>query len=354
LAGQQQQIVIYSRETEKIVLPESEIKANLFRKMIDLAKPHTIPRYSQNLHYAAIVILFRSHSTYEFLRTFLPLPSPRAVYSHFGSALAASRGRLQSLDAMIAYLSVQIALSPELTAGCVFAIDAIFCSNTFIGMRRIDMSDTAYLFMLYLQPINPNIKCCQLFVIESPSGIGNERIRVQIDEILELIQSLIPRRFIASDGDSSYYQRHKTFMDFWEPIYQGFGLDRTLAELKQHPHVMPLSDLLHLGQNFRTWFLKYELTFVYGGASSSISQERVRVILDLAAPLPDLSQIGKMRHAYPLVITRIENTLELIDQNAFPEAVALLPLSLCFHAMRLETITRETRIDLLRTAFLLV
>jgi hypothetical protein len=80
--------------------------------MIDLAKPHIIPRHSKNLYYAAIVILFRSRSTYEFLRAFLPLPSPRAVCSHFGSALAASRGRLQSLDAIIAYLSVQIALSP--------------------------------------------------------------------------------------------------------------------------------------------------------------------------------------------------------------------------------------------------
>jgi hypothetical protein len=117
--------------------------------MIDLAKPHTIPRHSKNLHYAVIVILFRSCSTYEFLRTFLPLPSPRVVYSHFESALAASRRCLQSLDAMIAHLSVQIALSPERTAGCVFAIDAISCSKTFIGMRRIDMSDIADLFVLY-------------------------------------------------------------------------------------------------------------------------------------------------------------------------------------------------------------
>jgi hypothetical protein len=61
-----------------------------------------------------------------------------------------------------------------------------------------------------------------------------------------------------------------------------------------------------------------------------------------------------MRDAYPLVITRIENILELIDQNAFPEAVALLPLSLCFHAMRLDIITRETRFDFLRMAFFLV
>jgi hypothetical protein len=61
-----------------------------------------------------------------------------------------------------------------------------------------------------------------------------------------------------------------------------------------------------------------------------------------------------MRNAYPLILTRIENILQLIDQNAFPEAVTFLPLSLCFNAMRLETITRETRIDLLRMALFLV
>jgi hypothetical protein len=69
-------------------------------------------------------------------------------------------GRLQSLDAMIADLLVQIAPSPELTTECVFAIDVISCSNIFIGMRRIDMLDTADLFVFYLQPVNPNIKCC--------------------------------------------------------------------------------------------------------------------------------------------------------------------------------------------------
>jgi hypothetical protein len=57
LAGQEQQIVIHSREMEKIASSELEIKANLFREMIDLPKPHTIPRYSKNLHYAVIVIL---------------------------------------------------------------------------------------------------------------------------------------------------------------------------------------------------------------------------------------------------------------------------------------------------------
>jgi hypothetical protein len=112
-ADQEQQILTQSREMEMIVSSEWEIRVNLFREMITLAKSYTTPRYSKNLYYAAVVILFQSCSTYEFVRTFLPLPSPRAVYAHFWPALAASRHCLQSLDAMIAYLLIQIAHSPS-------------------------------------------------------------------------------------------------------------------------------------------------------------------------------------------------------------------------------------------------
>jgi hypothetical protein len=172
---------------------------------------------------------------------------------------------------MIAYLSVQITHSPELIEGSVLAIDAISCSDTLLGMKHVDLSEIVYLFVIYLQPINPNIKCCLLFVIESESGVENERIQTKIDEILARIHSLIPRRFIASDGDSSYDERHISFMDFWEPIYRRFGLNRTLEKLGRYPDAVPLSNLLHLGKNFRTRFLKHELTFVYGGAVSSIN-----------------------------------------------------------------------------------
>jgi hypothetical protein len=86
-ADQGQQILTQSREIEMIVSSEPEIRANLFREMITLAKSHTTPGYSNNLCYAVIVILFRSCSTYEFVPTFLPLPSPRPIYTFFGLLL---------------------------------------------------------------------------------------------------------------------------------------------------------------------------------------------------------------------------------------------------------------------------
>jgi hypothetical protein len=59
-ADQEQQILTQSRGMEMIVSSEWEIRANLFREMITLTKSHTTPRYSKNLYYAAVVILFQS------------------------------------------------------------------------------------------------------------------------------------------------------------------------------------------------------------------------------------------------------------------------------------------------------
>jgi hypothetical protein len=203
---------------EMIVSSEWEIRANLFCEMITLAKSHTTPRCSNNLYDAAVVILFRSCSTSEFVHTFLPLPSPRAVHAHFWSALAASRDRLQSLDAMIAYLSVQIAHSPELTEGSVLAIDAISCSNTFLGMKHVDLSEITYLFVIYLQPINPNIKYCPLFVIESESGSGNERIHTKIDEIIARIEPLIPANSLPQTATRHMTNATEVLWTFGSPF----------------------------------------------------------------------------------------------------------------------------------------
>jgi hypothetical protein len=51
-------------------------------------------------------------------------------------------------------------------------------------------------------------------------------------------------------------------MDFWEPFYNQFGLERVLLDLKEYPEVFPLSDLLHMAMNWRVRLLRFLLTFV--------------------------------------------------------------------------------------------
>jgi hypothetical protein len=143
-------------------------------------------------------------------------------------------------------------------------------------------------------------------------------------------------------------------MQFWDPILRAQGLDELLLRLKSYTGNLPLGNLLHLAKNFRGRFLKYLLTFSNGRSCKSTSLKLMREILRLGAPLADLTQVGKMREAYPLVITRVDHMNKLFQRGALAEAVAWLPLSLCFNAIRLENITRDTKTFMLRISFFLV
>jgi hypothetical protein len=343
-----------------VVSSDSPVRAAVFREWVEQAQNPGRRKYSDSIYDSAVVMMFRSRSTYEIVTDFAHLPAPSSIYRHFGPRIKQCRARLKSLDQVEPYLLSQIAHCPDIADGAVLAVDAVSCTNTFIGMKQVEEGKTAYLFVVYFQPLTPKTKCSPLFVIESTSGMAEDDIQIEIDKIVAIAQSAIKRVFLASDGDRSYNFRHYTFMEYWEAIFRAAGpasgaaFDAVLAALKFYAGVLPLSDLLHLAKNFRGRFLKYLLTFSNGRWSKSTSLKLMRDILGLVAPLADLTQVGKMRDAYPLVISRVEHMNQLFQRGAFAEAVAWLPLSLCFNAIRLENITRGTRGFMLRVGWFIV
>jgi hypothetical protein len=327
----------------------------ILREMNEILTKTGPRRYSDHLYYAAVVVLFRSRSTYDFLRDLgFPFPAPNSVYEHFRPRLTESLNRLKSVDQVEPFLASLIKQNPEISDGAVLAVDAVACSSTFIGIKNIQHGDIHYLFVVLLQPLVPTARCCPLFVIESSQGVGNETIQAKIDEIVAIASPHLRRTFLGSDGDASYNERHHSFMDFWEPFYNQFGLERVLIELKEYPEVFPLSDLLHMAKNWRVRLLRFLLTFVLDRASTTIDHEKMLDILGRGPAFTDLTPLGKMRDAYPLAMMRLENMVALIEHDAIAEAVAMLPLSLTLNAVRLETIPPITRTLLLRTSFYLV
>jgi hypothetical protein len=327
----------------------------MLKELITLAASDGANRYSQQLYYMSVRVLFRSYSAYKFLRNFLTIPSPTAIYGHFHDQIDESLSRLRNVALVGTYLSSQIEIHPAIAKGAVLAVDAVSCSNSFIGVKQVEHSDTGYLFVILLQPVIPTVRCSPLFVIKSPSGIGNKQIQSEIDKVLTTAQEHITRVFVASDGDASYNNRHAKFMAFWSIAFRtSLDLEDALAKVDAYSDPKPLSDLLHLSKNFRIRFLKYALTFDYDGILRTIDRRKVPKILGYGPPLTDLSQVGKMRDFYPLVIMRIENLVALINHDAIAEAIALLPLSICLSAARLETITTQTRDYMLQVSLYMV
>jgi hypothetical protein len=241
------------------------------------------------------------------------------------------------------YLSSQIGIRNEIAEGAVLAVDAVSCTNTFIGVKKVDCSEVGYLFVVLLQPATPSARCAPLFLIEGTSGIENQRTQGSTEKVLETATIFIKRGLIALDGDSSYNQRHHEFMKFWTDVLKTCNLDQVMKRIPEYLKPLPLGDLLHLAKNFRVKFLKYLLSFTCAGSIRSINHGKVLEVLGLGPPPTDLTQVGEMRDCYPLTIMRRENIVAWIGQDATAEAIVLLTLSLCLTAIRLETITTETR-----------
>jgi hypothetical protein len=157
------------------------------------------------------------------MRKFPPLPAPSSIYELSRDSLNASLARLKSINRVAPSLKTQITLHPEIAAEVVLAIDAVSCSRTFFGMKAIEHCDTRSLFVVNLQPIAPKAVCFPLIVIRINSGIGNEAIQKMITEVVTIAQRRLDRVFIASGGDSSYNDRHRSFFEFWDDIYRNFG-----------------------------------------------------------------------------------------------------------------------------------
>jgi hypothetical protein len=108
-----------------------------------------------------------------------------------------------------------------------------------------------------------------------------------IDEVLHTAKAIINHGFVASDGDSSENERHHALIEF------STACDQVLRRIPEYLKPLPLSDLLRLaiGSHLR----------VFG----------------FDPPLTDLSQVGKMRNRYPLVIIAITKAVTFFPLKRF-------------------------------------
>jgi hypothetical protein len=176
--------------------------------MVELARHRGDPRYSDNVYHMAVVLMFPSRSSDEFLRQFLPLPAPSSIYDHFRNAWKDGRHWLKSLDQVGPYLDSRVAEHPAIATRAVLGVDAVSCANTFVGTKQGDESDITYLFVVHFQPLIPGPKCSPLFIVESKSGRADDAIQAKIDQIIAIARTRILRVLIASDGDPYYINRH--------------------------------------------------------------------------------------------------------------------------------------------------
>jgi hypothetical protein len=84
-------------------------------------------------------------------------------------------------------------------------VDAVSCSDTFVGTKGVKKSADPYLFLvhlhlylhlylhLHLQPLEPSIQCLPLFVISGKNGNASPAIQTLIDQALTVVKTITSR-----------------------------------------------------------------------------------------------------------------------------------------------------------------
>jgi hypothetical protein len=138
---------------KSIISSDSEVRADVFPEMIELAEREpTLRRYSNSLYNMAAVLLLCCRSSSEFMHGLLPIPPLSSVHSHFREKLTAKIARLKSIDEIEPYLVSRISVYARIAEGVVLAVDTVSCTNNFVGMRQVDTARSViYLLFIYSQ-----------------------------------------------------------------------------------------------------------------------------------------------------------------------------------------------------------
>lgn len=104
-----------------------------------------------------------------------------------------------------------------------------------------------------------------------------------------------------------------------------------------------ISDLLHLVKLARKRILKEPITI-----SESLNSKFTK---DTISQLDDDSSLGFMKNYYPLKLFIIRNTLHLLEEQKYNEFLYFLPFSLQIESIMTPSLTKKSRLYLLRISF---
>jgi hypothetical protein len=135
------------------------------------------------------------------------------VGTHFRDAVISTVNQLPNLND-IASVCQKLSQESRYCQGVCIAVDAVSCSDPFVGTKGAKKSADSSLFLVHLQPLEPIIQCQPLFVIPGKNGNASPAIQTLIDQALTVVKdNHISVITMFSGGDHGYNRRHQEFYD---------------------------------------------------------------------------------------------------------------------------------------------
>jgi hypothetical protein len=113
----------------------------------------------------------------------------------------------------------------------------------------------------------------------------------------------------------------------------GSDSDKVKCPVSDYGKQLPVSDPLHLTKNAETPFLTCSVEVRNQRDYWPLSASQRNGVLQFGSPLTDESDIGKMRHFYPLILFRADIRAKLTESGVVDKAIELLPFTLMTTAL---------------------
>jgi hypothetical protein len=285
-------------------------------------------------------------------RHFWPLPSDSTVYRHYSGALNQQESNLTDQCKIQEQVDVFMKLSGVCKDDIVsVAVDAMAMSpdRSCLGAKSSD-----YVFVYYAQPLLRRNKCMALHVHRNESGQAGSRVQFNIDQICAALSNRgIEVRYVCSDGDAGYNQRHQQFFKKWYLAILRDGLGAALAAIEKETR-MPVSDFLHMWKNFCNKVKNHPVTLCPELDEDVITCEDLEALLELGNALSDKSSIGRMRDSYAVQLFSLINCSDCMEKDEDLALLYLLPWALQEEVIRSPHLLRRERLEKAVLSFFLL
>jgi hypothetical protein len=181
-----------------------------------------------------------SRQALDLARTVLSLPSYRTISEHFHEKIDSVESGLRDISC-IGQQSERFIAANDISPNFLISlsIDAM-SMNT--DHRYLPGKDGDFAFVFYAQPLKRQVKCFSLSVMPQSSGQATTEVQRVIEFTCDTLRHHhLVLKYICSDGDQGYNERHRLFFMKWYPIY----LEDRLQAAVDHAsgaEMIPVSD----------------------------------------------------------------------------------------------------------------
>jgi hypothetical protein len=214
--------------------------------------------------------------------------------------------------------------------------------------------ESAYFFVYYLMPLDPDLPKIVVSVLPKKTGNACDDTIARLHEIRAICREAGFWVVAASgDGDHKYGSVMKQVTD---KIRGDIGLERQyedfIEDLVQERDDGPLpfiTDFLHFAKCLRRRLAAHPLSMI--DADHCFTHQEVSECLGIGDLLDLKSPGAQLKDSIAMGVFNLENLVTLLGCGQLDAAIYFMPIVLWRVANQALNVTRNVRVDLLRTAF---